>query len=45
VVKAPNHRIKFHIFVDRSSIEVFANNGEIAMTSLIFPEVILLILN
>jgi fructan beta-fructosidase len=37
-VKAPNHRIKFHVFVDRSSIEVFANNGEITMTSLIFPD-------
>lgn len=38
VVKAPNYRIKFHIYVDRSSIEVFANKGEIAMTSLIFPD-------
>jgi sucrose-6-phosphate hydrolase SacC (GH32 family) len=37
-VKAPNHRIKFHVFVDRSSIEVFANNGEMTMTSLIFPD-------
>ncbi|MGG1679530.1 glycoside hydrolase family 32 protein [Neobacillus sp. NRS-1170] len=37
-VKALNHRIKFHVFVDRSSIEVFANNGEITITSLIFPD-------
>ena len=37
-VKAPNHRIKFHVFVDRSSIEFFANNGEITMTSLILPD-------
>ncbi|WHY68098.1 GH32 C-terminal domain-containing protein [Neobacillus sp. SuZ13] len=39
-VKAPNHRIKLHVFVDRSSIEVFANNGEMAMTSLIFPDLL-----
>ncbi|MDF2789704.1 MAG: SacC2 [Neobacillus sp.] len=37
VVKAPNYRRKFHIYVNRSSIEIFANKGEIAMTSLIFP--------
>ncbi|WP_308161369.1 glycoside hydrolase family 32 protein [Bacillus sp. ISL-46] len=36
--KAPNNRIKFHVFVDHSSIEVFCNNGEIAMTNLIFPD-------
>ncbi len=36
-VKAPNHRMKFHVFVDRFLIEVFANNGEMVMTSLIFP--------
>ena len=30
--------IEFHIFVDQSSIEVFANNGQAVMTSLIFPD-------
>lgn len=29
--------IKFHVFVDQSSIEVFVNDGELVMTSLIFP--------
>ncbi|MCD7034287.1 glycoside hydrolase family 32 protein [Metabacillus sp. GX 13764] len=38
VIKAPNHRMKFQVFVDRSSIEVFVNNGEMAMTSLVFPD-------
>ncbi|MBD0380219.1 glycoside hydrolase family 32 protein [Paenibacillus sedimenti] len=30
--------IKLHIFVDWSSIEVFANDGRLVMTDLIFPE-------
>ncbi len=30
-------RIKLHIFVDRSSIEVFANDGEKVMTDRIYP--------
>jgi fructan beta-fructosidase len=29
--------LKLHIFVDHHSIEVFANNGEISITNLIFP--------
>ena len=29
--------IEFHIFVDQSSIEVFANGGQAVLTSLIFP--------
>jgi fructan beta-fructosidase len=29
--------IKFHIFVDRSSIELFGNDGESVITDLIFP--------
>jgi beta-fructofuranosidase len=29
--------VKFHLFVDRSSVEVFINDGERAMTSRIFP--------
>jgi fructan beta-fructosidase len=30
-------RVKLHIFVDRSSVEVFANNGEKIMTDRIYP--------
>lgn len=30
--------VKFHIFVDQSSIEVFVNDGQAVMTSLIFPD-------
>jgi fructan beta-fructosidase len=30
-------RIKLHIFVDRSSVEVFANDGELVMTDRIYP--------
>ncbi len=30
-------RVKLHIFVDRSSVEVFANNGEKVMTDRIYP--------
>lgn len=31
-------RIALHIFVDRSSIEVFGDDGAVVVTSLIFPE-------
>ncbi|HTG68548.1 MAG TPA: GH32 C-terminal domain-containing protein, partial [Candidatus Udaeobacter sp.] len=31
------NRIKLHLFVDRSSVEVFGNRGEQVITSLIFP--------
>jgi sucrose-6-phosphate hydrolase SacC (GH32 family) len=30
--------VEFHIFVDQSSIEVFVNNGQAVLTSLIFPD-------
>jgi len=30
--------IKFHIFVDQSSIEVFVNDGQQVLTSLIYPD-------
>ncbi len=33
-----NHRIRLHIFVDRSSVEVFANGGVLGMTCQVFPE-------
>ena len=29
--------IKFHVFIDQSSIEVFVNDGQAVLTSLIFP--------
>ena len=31
-------RLNLRIFVDRCSVEVFANDGQIAMTNLVFPE-------
>lgn len=41
VTVTPTHetsdRIALRIFVDRSSIEVFGNNGEFVMTNLVFP--------
>lgn len=30
-------RLKLQIFVDRSSVEVFANDGQVTLTNLIFP--------
>ena len=30
-------RVKLHILVDRSSVEVFANDGEVVMTDRIYP--------
>lgn len=30
-------RLKLHLFIDRSSIEVFANDGEVTMTDRIYP--------
>jgi len=36
-LKLENKQLKFQVFVDTSSIEVFANNGKVAVTSLIFP--------
>jgi len=32
-----NGELRLHVFVDRSSVEVFAADGEVAMTNLIFP--------
>ncbi|CAH1217580.1 Levanase [Paenibacillus allorhizoplanae] len=37
VLKPENGIIKMHIFVDRSSIEVFANDGKCVVTDQIFP--------
>ncbi|WP_430482447.1 glycoside hydrolase family 32 protein [Rossellomorea marisflavi] len=35
---AEGERGGFHLYIDTSSIEVFSTGGELAMTSLIFPE-------
>lgn len=35
--RAPEGYVKFHIFVDKSTIEVFVNDGRRVFTSLIFP--------
>ncbi|GGJ59830.1 fructan beta-fructosidase [Anoxybacillus voinovskiensis] len=32
-----DNKVKFHIFVDWSSVEVFGNEGELVITDLIFP--------
>lgn len=39
IATAPVHRkiTSLRIFIDASSIEVFANDGEVCMTSLVFP--------
>ncbi len=36
-LKMKNGQLKLQIFVDTSSIEVFANDGEVVVTSLFFP--------
>ncbi|MEC1522146.1 glycoside hydrolase family 32 protein [Neobacillus niacini] len=36
-LKLANQRLKLQLFLDTSSIEVFANDGELAVTSLLFP--------
>lgn len=36
-VSSTGRRVRFHIFVDRSSVEVFANDGEIVISELVFP--------
>lgn len=35
---AQEGKVRLHFYVDQSSIEVFANDGEVAMSALIFPE-------
>jgi len=37
-LKLGSEPLRLHIFVDRSSVEVFAQNGRIAMTNLVFPK-------
>jgi fructan beta-fructosidase len=36
-LKLNQNQLKLQVFIDASSIEVFANDGEVAITSLIFP--------
>jgi fructan beta-fructosidase len=38
-LKLDDQRLRLQVFLDTSSIEVFANNGEAAITSLLFPSV------
>lgn len=33
----PGSRLRLHILIDRSSVEVFAGDGQVAMTNLVFP--------
>ena len=33
----PDGRVKLHVFVDASSVEVFVNDGERVFTSLVYP--------
>ncbi len=35
---AENSRVKMHLFIDWSSLEVFGNDGKVAITSLMFPD-------
>ena len=37
VVLRENSHLKLHLFIDRSSVEVFANDGEATMTERIYP--------
>jgi len=34
---ARDGKVRMHIFVDQSSVEVFANGGEVTMSALMFP--------
>ncbi|HSU55856.1 MAG TPA: GH32 C-terminal domain-containing protein, partial [Candidatus Dormibacteraeota bacterium] len=34
---SPDGRVKLHIFVDACSVEVFANEGEVVISDLVFP--------
>ncbi|MED3728458.1 GH32 C-terminal domain-containing protein [Priestia filamentosa] len=37
-LKSAGNKVKMHIFVDHSSVEVFGNDGERVLTNQIFPE-------
>jgi fructan beta-fructosidase len=36
-IRLKNNKVSFQLFIDHSSIELFVNEGEIAVTSLIYP--------
>lgn len=38
IVPLNNNLLKLHIFADKSSVEVFANDGQVVMSSRIYPE-------
>ena len=40
VATAPVHRkiTSLRLFIDNSSVEVFGNNGEVCLTSIVFPQ-------
>ncbi len=38
VLSPQTERVRFHIFVDRSSVEVFGSDGQTVLTELIFPD-------
>ncbi|HWJ26539.1 MAG TPA: glycoside hydrolase family 32 protein, partial [Flavisolibacter sp.] len=37
-LKLKNKRLKLHVLVDQSNVEIFAEDGRVAITSLIFPD-------
>ncbi|QNV55833.1 Levanase [Paenibacillus polymyxa E681] len=37
-LETAENRLDLHIYVDRSSIEVFFNHGQVVITDLIFPD-------
>jgi beta-fructofuranosidase len=37
-LECKNGTLKLHLFLDRSSLELFANDGELAMTTRIYPD-------
>ena len=36
-IQLTSNEIKFHVFVDQLSVEVFVNDGDVVLTSLMFP--------
>ena len=38
-LKLPNGKLRLHILLDRSSVEVFADQGEVSLSRVVFPDV------
>jgi beta-fructofuranosidase len=36
--RSSKHQVKFHVYVDRSSLEIFVNDGDIVFSSRIYPD-------